>query len=453
MVAERVYIGCGAGFSGDRADAGRIVAEELARRSGPRFMIYETLAERTLAQAQLRRMNGGQGYLPRLDAFLRPVLGICLANDIRIIGNFGAADPRAACVRIVRLCEELGLAQPRLAYVSGDDVMEGAAREALDAARTDRRDLVAANAYIGARSIAEALDRGAQIVVTGRVSDPSLSLGPLVHAFRWSWQDWDLLAAGTLCGHLLECAAQVTGGYFADPGYKEVPDLARIGFPLAEVARDGSFIIGKPSGTGGCVTERTVREQILYEIDDPASYLTPDVILDLTGVRVAEAGPDRVLVSGARGHPRPDTLRAMACYRGGWLGEAEISYAGPNAVARGQLAAEVLALRLADLGVADRRIDLIGVNAIMEPGGKAQPSLADIPEVRLRLAVAAAAPQEAQIALDEVESLYLCGPAGGGGVRRNLVERLSSEPVLIPRELVFTHAVEFTGELMEAADG
>lgn len=440
MTVERVYIGCGAGFAGDRPDAGRAVVEALAQKSGPRFMIYETLAERTLAQAQLRRKNGGPGYLPRLEAYLTPVLGLCLDHGIRIIGNFGAADPEGACQRIAALCDHLGLRQPRLFHVTGDDVMTGAARAALDSARTEPQDPVAANVYIGAGSIVEALEQGAEIVVTGRVADPSLSLGPLVHAFGWGWQDWDRLAAGTLCGHILECAAQVSGGYFADPGFKDVPDLTHIGFPLAEVARDGSFIVTKPEGTGGCVTTRTVREQILYEIDDPARYITPDVVLDLTAVRVAEAGPDRVLVSGAKGAPRPQTLRAMACYPGGWLGEAEISYAGPNALARGRLAAEVLTARLQGLGITENRVDLIGVNAIAGTGPSEVPGL---PEVRLRLATRAPDQAGAQLALDEVESLYLCGPAGGGGVRRSLVERLQSEPILIPRDLVPTRAIAF----------
>jgi len=445
MTTERVYIGCGAGFAGDRPDAGRTVAQELAGKPGPRFMIYETLAERTLALAQLRRMKGEPGYLPRLDTFLRPVLEICLRHGIRIIGNFGAADPQGACRRIADLCGELGLPLPRLVHVCGDDVMAGPARPALDQGRRQNDgpvnyDLVAANAYIGASSIVEALEMGADIVVTGRVADPSLTLGPLVHSWGWGWQDWDLLAAGTLCGHILECAAQVSGGYFADPGRKEVPDLARIGFPLAEVAADGSFVVTKPVGTGGCVTPRTVREQILYEIDDPAGYITPDVVLDLTAVQVAQAGPDRVRVSGARGRPRPGMLRAMACYRGGWLGEAEISYAGPNALPRGRLAAQVLGDRLRDLDIAENRIDLIGVNAV---AGDAVADAGAIPEVRLRLAVASDRPDLAQTALDEVESLYLCGPAGGGGVRRSLVERLNSEPILIPRDLVTTSAIAY----------
>jgi len=448
MKIERVYIGCGAGFAGDRPDAGRAVALHLARQSGPRFLIYETLAERTLAHAQLRRMNGGPGYLPRLEAFLRPVLGICLSNGVRIIGNFGSADPQGACRQIAAICRDLGLRVPKLAYVVGDDVMSGAPREALDASYDGPRDLVAASVYLGAASIVEALDMGAEIVVTGRVSDPSLTLGPLVHSFGWDWQDWDRLAAGTLCGHILECGAQVSGGYFADPGSKDVADLANIGFPVAEVAEDGSFIVTKPEETGGEVTLRSVREQILYEIDDPAKYITPDVVLDITAVSLAGVGADKVQVSGARGSPRPKSLRAMACYRGGWLGEAEISYAGPNALARARLAGEVLEARLQNMPLSAKRIDLVGINAITGTDPDAYTDTMAIPEVRLRLALTVACPKVAETALDEVECLYLCGPAGGGGVRRSLVERLGTEPVLIARELVVSRAIAYA----EAAD-
>ena len=165
--------------------------------------------------------------------------------------------------------------------------------------------IVAANAYLGAAPIAQALDAGADIVVTGRVADPSLALGPLVHAFGWDWADWRRLAAGTLAGHLLECGAQVTGGYFADPGVKDVPDLAEIGYPIAEVTSAGGLVVTKPRGTGGIVDRRTVTEQLLYEVHDPTAYLTPDVILDISEVELANDGHDRIRVTGARGHRRP----------------------------------------------------------------------------------------------------------------------------------------------------
>src|SRR5215217_6927196 len=270
---QTVFIGAGAGFAGDRTDAAGPVAEALARSDGPRFLIFETLAERTLELAQA-----------------------------------------------------LGFPGILVAVVEGDDLtgalspQEFAARETGGSLLADGPAIVAANVYLGAAPIAEGLSRGADVVVTGRVADPSLALGPLIHAFGWAADDWDRLAAGTLVGHLLECGAQVTGGYFADPGVKDVPGMDAIGYPIAEVAADGSFVITKPDGTGGLVDRRTVTEQVLYEIHDPAAYLTPDVVLDLTEVELREIGPDRVRLHGARGKPAPETLKATVCFDGGLLG-------------------------------------------------------------------------------------------------------------------------------------
>jgi hypothetical protein len=340
---ERVRIGCGAGFAGDRVDAAVAVVDALCSGGGQRFLIYETLAERTLALLQLeRRRDPGRGYAEALDRFLASVLARCLDNGIRIVGNFGAANPRAAAARIRALAATLGYPAVRVGVVEGDDLTgilspaDFARRETGGALLEGAPPVIAANAYLGGVPIAEALGLGADVVVTGRVADSALALGPLLSAFGWRLDDWDRLAAGTLIGHLLECGAQVTGGYFADPGVKDVPGLSEVGYPIAEVEEDGGFVITKPPGTGGRVDRLTVTEQALYEVHDPAAYLAPDVVLDLTDVSIEELGPDRVRVSGARGRPRPETLKATVCIDGGVLGEAEISYAGPNAArARG----------------------------------------------------------------------------------------------------------------------
>ena len=450
--ADRVFIGAGAGFAGDRIDGAIPVVRTLAQAGAPAFLIYETLAERTLALAQLDRMNGGAGYLSRLRSLLQPVIADCLRHRVRIIGNFGAAAPAQASKMIAALVAELGLPPARIAYVEGDDVLTGEVRTHLDAALA--RDglpgegLVAANAYIGAKGIVDALDAGADIVVTGRVADSALALGPLIHTFRWSWQDWDRLAAGTLAGHLLECAAQVTGGYFADPGVKDVPDLANVGFPIAEISAGGEIVVSKPSGTGGCVTAATVKEQLIYEIDDPGRYIAPDVVLDVTDVDVVELGRDRVLVRGARGRPAPETLRVLVCRKGGWLAEAEISYAGPNAVERGKLAVSVLTDRLRGQGHSAMRCDLIGISSIFGISiGDTGDSGAAVPgEVRVRLAVETADHETALRAAEEVEALYLCGPAGGCGVRRHVSQRLHSKALAIPRDAVRARA-HFAGGL------
>ncbi len=451
-----VFIGAGAGFAGDRTDAAGPVVAALARCEGPRFLIFETLAERTLAQAQVeRRQNPGRGYNPALASFVAPVLKDCLDSGIRIVSNFGAANPRAAGELILAIARDLGCRTPKIAVVEGDDLSgllapaEFARREIGGTLLSGAPSIVAANAYIGAAPIAEALDQEADIVITGRVADPSLALGPLLHIFRWSLEDWDHLAAGTLVGHLLECGSQVTGGYFADPGIKDVPGMDNLGYPIAEVEPDGTFVITKPEGTGGIVDRRTVTEQILYEIHDPAAYLTPDVVLDLTDVELEEIGADRVRVSGARGKPKTATLKATVCIDGGLLGEAEISYAGPNAVARARLAVETIKARMArrapDLQI---RADAVGLVSIL--GSTSGQELEshwtshNLDDVRIRFAAQSTSADIIEMLLGEVEALYCAGPAGGAGVRRRLTSRLTSASCLIERDLVRT-SVAFIG--------
>ncbi|MBM3529163.1 MAG: DUF1446 domain-containing protein [Alphaproteobacteria bacterium] len=439
-----VRIGGAAGFAGDRTDAARPLVEALARCDGPRFLMFETLAERTLALSQLeRRRDPARGYNPKLDRFIGPVLADCLRHDVRIVGNFGAANPRGAAERILALARERGLRVPRVAVVEGDDLTgvlsagELAAREIDGSMLRDANEIVAANLYLGAAPIAEALGAGADVVVTGRVADSALALGPLMHAFGWRQDDWNRLAAGTLAGHLLECGAQATGGYFADPPHKAVPGMADIGYPIAEVDADGCVTVTKPEGTGGRVDRLTVTEQLLYEIHDPAAYLAPDVTLDLTGVTVDELARDRVRVQGARGRPAPETLKATVCVDGGVLGEAEISYAGPNAAARARLAAEIVTERVGRLapGLAVR-VDAIGILSVLgdDAGAFARRSNAESDDVRLRFAARSADAAEAEILLDEVEALYCAGPAGGAGVRRRLTPRLASASCLIERK-------------------
>lgn len=456
LPASPLLVGCAAGFSGDRTDAAGPVVDTLIARMqhGPSeqraFLIFETLAERTLALAQLRRRADPEaGYEPLLDAMLRPVLARCLAHGIRIVSNFGAANPRAAARHIARMARELGVDAPRIAVVEGDDLSAPAQRALLReqlGAEMDRMRLVSANAYIGAEPIAAALDAGAQIVVCGRVADPSLTVGPAMSHFGWRSDDWDRLARATMAGHLLECGAQVCGGYFADPGYKEVPGLEAIGFPIAEIDADGLCIIGKADATGGLLSEATVKEQLLYEVHDPAAYLTPDVVADIGDAEVSAVGPERVALSGVRGHARPADYKVNVCYEGGWLAEGEISYAGARAEARARLAADILRKRLAGLAL---RVDLIGAISIFaDDAGRMLDAMPEsgARDVRLRVAATHEERGEAERLTREVMALYTCGPAGGGGVRTALTPRLNTRSCLLPREQV---PVRF--EIVEAA--
>ncbi len=434
-------IGCAAGFSGDRTDAALPVVQALIAAGGPSVLIFETLAERTLALAQLaRRQDPEAGYEPLLDELLQPVLGLCLAAGVRIVSNFGAANPAGAARRIAALAHALGLRAPRIAVVHGDDLSgpehHALLEQSLGSAMQGLK-LVSANAYLGAEAIADALLAGAEIVVCGRVADPSLVVGPALAHFGWARDDWDRLARATMAGHLLECGAQVSGGYYADPGFKDVPGLARLGYPIAEIDADGDCVITKPAGSGGRIDAHTVKEQLLYEVHDPAAYLTPDVVADIGSATVEALGPDRVQLRGVRGHARTATLKVNVCHENGWLAEGEISYAGPRAEARARLAGEVLRERLQGLG--PLRIDLIGVASVF--GDDAGRWLAARPagaarDVRLRVALNHEQRAAAERLLREVTALYTCGPAGGGGVRTALRPRLGTVSCLVPREQV-----------------
>jgi len=435
---KTIRIGCGAGYSGDRIEP----AVELAEKGGIRYLVFECLAERTIAIAQQAKMKDpGAGYDALLAARMEACLPSCRRNGVRIITNMGAANPAAGARRIGDVAKRLGIKGLKIAAVTGDDVLELTRQHDPVILETGRRvsqlgdRLVSANAYLGADAIVEALKKGADVVITGRVADPSLFLAPLIAEFDWQQDRLDLLGQGTVLGHLLECAGQVTGGYFADPGFKDVPDLARLGFPIAEVREDGSFVVTKVPGSGGMVTAATCKEQLLYEIHDPSSYITPDVVADFTGVRVAETGKDRVAITGGTGRPRTETLKVSIGYRDGFIGEGQISYAGPGAVERGKLALEIVAERLKLTGVPFDKIryDLIGVNSLH---GDNRSAGHDPYEVRVRVAGRTRSMVEAVRIGNEVETLYTNGPAGGAGAWKSAREVVAMVSALLPRSMV-----------------
>ena len=437
MSTRCVRLGAGAGYSGDRIEP----AVALAEHAEIDYLVFECLAERTIALAQQERQRDpSRGYDPFLEARMRAVLAPCRRRGIRIITNAGAANPIAAARLVHALALELGLAGVRIAAVMGDDVLhlvrEGAARNDDDTPFDPPDDVVSANVYLGAEAIVEALDGGADVVITGRVADPSLFLAPLVHELGWAADDWTRLARGSIAGHLLECAGQVTGGYFADPGFKDVARLARLGFPIGEVDDDGTTVITKLPDAGGCVTPRTCTEQLLYEMHDPAAYLTPDVVADITAATVTAIGPDRVQVDGVAGHERPPRLKVSIGHRDGYVGEGQISYAGPGALARARLALDVVAERLRITGArtSELRLDLVGVNSLH---GEALAGAAGEPyEVRVRVTARCDSAAEARRIGDEVETLYTNGPAGGGGVTKSTREVMAVSTAFVPRDAV-----------------
>ena len=438
---KTLRMGAGAGYSGDRIPP----ATELAEKGGLDYLVFECLAERTIALAQLQRSQDPRlGFDALLAARLRAVLPACVAQGIKIISNMGAANPLAAGHEVVRVARELGIKKLKVAVVLGDDVLaqiHGKDLPLMEMGSTLAslgESVISANAYIGSVGIVDALTQGADVVITGRVADPALFLAPLIHEFGWAMDNFDILGKGTLVGHLLECAGQVTGGYFADPGYRDVPDLARLGFPLAEVSSDGSAVITKVAGSGGCVTVATCASQLLYEIENPAAYLQPDVVADFSNVTLTQLGADRVQVDGATGYQRPDKLKVTVGHRDGFIGEGQISYAGLGAQPRGQLALDVLRERLVGVKALDSRFELIGVNAIH---GAALAANHTPYEVRARVAMRVATRLEAEHVAHEVEAMYLNGPASGGGVTQSVREVIAAASILIPREWVQTSVV------------
>ena len=433
-----IRIGSGAGYSGDRIEP----ALELAEKGDIQYLVFECLGERTVALAQQARMKDpAGGYDPLLEERMRAVLPACAARGIKIVTNMGAANPEAAAVRTAEIARSLGLSSLRVAAVVGDDVLEACKdgdlpiMEFPGTVRQLGNRLLSANAYLGAEPIAQALDAGADVVITGRASDPALFLAPMVHAFGWKMDDWNMLGRGTVAGHLLECAGQITGGYFSDPGYKDVADLARLGFPIGEVGEDGSLVVTKVAGSGGAVTAQTCKEQLLYEVHDPAKYLQPDVVADFSRVSVEELGGDRVRVSGGRGSERTDTLKVSLGYVDSFVGEGQISYAGPGALARGRLALEIVRERLKLTGVqaSELRFDLLGVDSLHGPQVSVQ---ANEPyEVRVRVSGRTESLREAIRIGNEVETLYTNGPAAGGGAWKSAREVIAVASVLLPREL------------------
>ena len=429
---DTIRIGCGAGFSGDRLEPALI----LVQQANLDYLVLECLAERTIALAQKRkRQNPELGYDPLLERRMELLLPDLLARNVRLITNMGAANPLAAAEKICEIARRLKLSVT-VAAVTGDDVFQqlSGEEEALETGLPlrDSGPLISANAYLGADAILPALATDANIIITGRVADPSLFLTPLVHEFGWSLADAEQMGQGTVIGHLLECAGQLTGGYFADPSRKDVPDLAHLGHPFADIRADGTATFGKVAGTGGCLTAATAKEQLLYEVMDPSRYLTPDVIADFTQVRIDEIGPNQVRVSGGRGQAAPGTLKVSVGYDAGFVGEGEISYAGSNALGRAQLARAIIQERLRDR-FTDLRIDYIGSTSVHRTSFGQHP---DPYEIRLRVAGKAATASMAALVGEEVEALYTNGPAGGGGARKYVHELVGIVSTLMDRTAV-----------------
>lgn len=446
MMAERarrdiLRLGTGAGMADDRV----YPAVKLLEQVDLDYLVCECLAERTIARENLnRRKFPDKGYNPMLAERIHAMMPLCRQKGVRLVTNMGAANPIGAAHAIRHEAAEVGVHDVTCAAVIGDDVAERVRRhpeltlldggEPLEALLPR---MLSANAYLGADLVRDALQTGAEVVVTGRVADPSLFLGVAMHHHGWGYDDLPMLAAGIMAGHLLECSVQVTGGYFADPGRKDVPRLAETPYPYADITRDGRVWVCKPPGSGGRLDRMTCTEQALYEIHDPHRYITPDCVVDLGALHFQEEGPDRVAVLGSMAHARTDSYKTVIGYADGFIGAGEIAYAGINALARARQAADVVRERFRIEGgiASELQVDLIGMSALHgDPGDGSRP---EPYEVRLRVAGRCPDRRSADLLGDHVRQLNMQGPmAGGGPVNVGAKEIIAVNSVLIPRDWV-----------------
>jgi len=446
-----VRLGAGMAFWGDSVKP----AEEMLRATDIDYLCCDHLAELTMSiLAKQKAKDPSYGYTRDVIPLMRGVLPIALEKGTRIVTNAGGANPQAAAEAIAGVVKELGLSA-QIAVVTGDDVSgridelmaTGEEFVNMDNGRRfeEVRDkLTHAAVYTGSEGIVEALDNGADVVVCGRVTDIALYLGPLIHEFGWSFDDWDRLGAATAVAHAIECGGQATGGLYAG-GWQDVDGLESLGYPIAEVNEDGTAIITKTPGTGGRVDVGTVSEQMVYEILDPENYLTADVVADISQVRLEEVGPDRVKISGVTGKPRPGTLKVNMGYRAGFIGEVTFFYTWPDVYAKAQRGLEFLRNRLERAGFeyeADR-VEFLGHNS-MWGEVMPEPDDEDRAELVVRYAARCADAENARKVFTESVPLYNNGPAGvaGVGTRPPLKELYGLWSSLIPREHI-TQSVSY----------
>jgi hypothetical protein len=437
-MTKMIRIGCGAGFSGDRIDP----AIALAKSGNLDYLVFECLAERTIALAQKEKLKDSKkGYDPLLEERFRAVLPFCAANNTKIITNMGAANTPSASEKVKEITLDLGLKYLKVGMVLGDDVLELLRKNNFsdlrepEKIRSLSKKIISANAYLGSEQIIKLLDNKADIILTGRTCDTSLFLGPMIYEFGWKDEDLEKKGWGIAASHLLECAGQVTGGYFADPGFKDVEGLANLGFPILEASDSGEGIITKLPETGGEVSVRTCKEQLLYEVRDPTSYKTADGFSDYTKIKLEQIDKDRVKITGGMGTKPPDIKKVIIGYKNGFLGEAQIAYGGSGAHRRVKLAAQVLLerLKIRSLEFESLRLDFLGIGALWP---KIVTSSCLPKEVILRVAARSFIKDDLKKLCNEVEALYTNGPAGGGGVRKFIEESIGVTSSYIPRNII-----------------
>ncbi len=441
---QKIRIAAGQGFWGDLPDAPVRQVED-----GPiDYLMLDYLAEVTMSIMQKQRSRDpSAGYAKDFVPLMKEILPACVERNIRVTANAGGVNVEGCANAIRHVGRELGLGgKLRIGIVIGDDIMakldellsRGIELRNMDtgaALSTVRERIQSANVYLGAAPMVEALNRGAQIVITGRATDTGLTLAPLMHEFGWAADDWNKMAAGTIAGHLIECGAQCSGGN-CQYEWRSIPNLANVGFPIVEATPDGNFVITKHEGTGGWVIIPSIKEQLVYEMGDPHSYITPDCIADFTTVRLEYEGRDRVRVYGIEGRPATETFKVSISYSAGYKAVGTLVYSWPEAYDKAQAADRILRARLDRLGLKFDQIltEFVGANATHGPIAGAPP--ADLPEVQLRVGVRSEDRKAVERFTKEIAPLVLTGPpgvTGFAGGRPKVEEIVAYWPALIPK--------------------
>jgi hypothetical protein len=444
-----VRVASGQGFWGDLLSA---PVDQV--RNGPiDYLMLDYLAEVTMSIVQKQRQRDpNAGYARDFVTLMREILPDCVEKDIKVLSNAGGVNVRGCADALVETAKELGLSgKLKVGVVTGDDILlrldefleKGIEINNMDTGEplsAIRDQVQAANVYLGASGLVEALGKGAQIVVGGRLTDTGLTLAPLMHEFGWTFENWDLLSAGTIAGHIIECGAQSSGGN-CQYDWKNIPDLGNVGFPIVEAQPNGEFVITKHEGTGGRVSVQSIKEQLLYEMGDPKAYITPDVVADFSSIRLEQQGDDRVRVYGITGNPNTEFYKLSVAYSAGWKAVGTLVYSWPEAFEKAKAADRVLRDRIERLGLKFDVIltEFVGVSSTH--GHLAGEPSPDIPEVQLRVGVRGQNKADVERFTKEIAPLILTGPpavTGFAGGRPKVEEIMAYFPALIPKSLIET---------------
>ena len=445
-----VRVASGQGFWGDLLTA---PIEQV--RNGPiDYLMLDYLAEVTMSIVQKQRARDPKaGYARDFVTLMKEILPDCVEKDIKVLSNAGGVNVNGCAEAIGETARELGLGgRVKIGVVTGDDILDRLDEftekgiqirnmETGEPLSTVRDRVQSANVYLGASGLVAALGKGAQIVVGGRLTDTGLTLAPLMHEFGWSFDNWDLISAGTIAGHIIECGAQASGGN-CQYDWHTIPDMANVGFPIVEASPNGEFIVTKHENTGGRVNVQSVKEQLLYEMGDPKAYITPDVVADFSSIHLEDAGPNRVKVFGISGNPSTEFYKVSIAYSAGWKAVGTLVYAWPDAYEKAQAADKILRERLERLGLEFDLVlsEFVGVNSTH--GHLAGEPSSDIPEVQLRFGVRGQSKADVERFTKELAPLILTGPpavTGFAGGRPKAEEIMAYFPALIPKELIFTN--------------